>query len=488
MTFLGIDIGTSSTKGVLVDDQGTVLRQARREHAVQTPRPGWFEQDADAVWWGDVAALCRDLTSDGLPVDAVCVSGMGPALVVTDERDIPLRPAILYGIDTRSAPQAAEQNDRIGEGSLLARVGNVLSTQSIGPKLQWLADEDPDTWAGARHIYSAPAWVVRRLTGEYTLDRYSASNSDPLYDLTAHVYWEEMWEPYAQLDRPELAWPSDIIGEVSASGAEVTGIPRGTPVLAGTIDALAEAYSVGCRNVGDTMIMYGSTLFMIQITESMLPSTTLWAAEGRTPETYSLAAGMATGGLVTRWLAQTLGLSYDELADAAAAVPAGSDGLLLLPYFAGERTPIFDPAARGAWTGLTLAHTPGHLYRSALEGIAMGVRHNLQAMTDAGAQARRLVAVGGGTAQRLWAQTVSDVTGLPQDIPTITVGAAYGDARMAADALGVDTSDWNPVAERLTPTTTAQDTYQRLYELYIAGHPTLAPTMHALGEIARGGH
>lgn len=486
MTFLGIDIGTGSSKGVVTDHEGRVLRQAQREHRTDTPYPGWFEHDADATWWGDVRTLTRELL-EGLsePISAVCVSGIGPALVVTDAQDVPLRPAILYGIDTRSAPQAAEQNRRIGGPALTARVGNPLSTQSVGPKLAWIAEEEPDTWARAHRIYSAPGWVVRQLTGEYTMDRYSASASDPLYDLSARGWWEEMWEPYARLQRPRLVGPSEIVGGVSAGAAEATGLPVGTPVAAGTIDALAEAYSVGCRDVGDTMIMYGSTLFMIQVTASMVPSTLLWATEGRTTATYTLAAGMATGGLVTTWLTETLGQSYVELAEAAVQVRPGSDGLLLLPYFAGERTPVYDPEARGVWSGLTLAHTRGHLYRSALEGVALGVRHNLAAMRDSGAQARRLVAVGGGTKQRLWTQIVTDVTGLPQELPTVTVGASYGDARMAADASGVDTTTWNPVAERLAPDHRARETYNRLYEIYVTGHPAMSPTMHALGQMDR---
>lgn len=485
MTFLGIDIGTGSSKGVLTDHDGTALRQAIRDHVTANPRPGWFEHDAEEVWWGDVVAICRHLLDgwDGPPPRAMCVSGIGPAVLVTDEADTPLRPAILYGIDTRCARQAEEMNEAIGEETLIERVGNVLSTQSLGPKLRWIAEEDPEVWARARRMYSAPGWVVRRLTGEYTLDRYSASASDPLYDLAHRGWWEEMWQPYDRLERPRLAWPGEIVGQVSAEGAAATGLPAGTPVAAGTIDAMAEAYSAGCRAVGDTMIMYGSTLFMIQVTDVMVPSTLLWAAEGRTDETFSLAAGMATGGLVTTWLSETLGQGYGELASAAGSVRPGSDGLMLLPYFSGERTPIFDPHARGCWTGLTLGHTPGHLYRSALEGIAMGVRHNIDAMHESGAGARRLVAVGGGTAQRLWTQVVSDVTRLPQDLPSVTVGASYGDARLAADALGVDTSSWNAVAERLTPDDEAGEVYERLYRLYLDGYRAVAATMHGLGEI-----
>lgn len=482
--FLGIDIGTGSSKGVLVDHAGTVVREARRPHRTESPRRGWFEHDAESVWWQDFVALSRELL-DGIPtpVDGVCCSGIGPATLVTDGADQPLRPAILYGIDTRSADQAAVMDARIGHDLLLERCGNPLGTQSVGPKLQWLAEEEPQVWDRARRVYSAPSWLVRRLTGEYTLDRYSASASDPLYDMVDRGYWDAMWEPFERLERPRLVGSGDVAGQVSAAGAAASGIPQGTPVLGGTIDAMAEAYSVGCAAVGDTMVMYGSTLFLIQVVDRLVPSELLWATEGRATDTFSLAAGMATGGLVTTWLSEVLGRDFADLAQQASRIPPGSDGLLLLPYFAGERTPINDPLARGAWTGLTLEHTAGHLYRSALEGIAMGVRHNLEAMAASGAPPRRLVAVGGGTAQRVWTQIVSDVTGLPQDLPTLTVGACYGDARMAADAAGVDTTGWNPVAERLQPDPAAREVYDGEFELYAAAYPAMADTMHELGKV-----
>lgn len=483
MTYLGIDIGTGSSKGVLVDAAGTVLRRARRDHVTATPRPGWFEHDPDRVWWDDLVAICRELL-DGLagiePPRGVCVSGIGPAVLMTDEDDHPLRPAILYGIDTRCAEQAAAQNRTIGPDVLVSRVGNLLSTQSVGPKLQWIADAEPDVWERARRVYSAPGWLVRCLTGEYTVDHYSASNSDPLYDVSTGTWWDEAWEPYDRLERPRLAWPSEVVGQVTAAASAATGIPAGTPVTAGAIDALAEAYSVGCSAAGDAMVMYGSTLFMIQVTGAIVPTSHLWAANGRTAETFSLAAGMSTGGLVTSWLARNLGQDYAALVEQAAAVPPGAEGLLLLPYFAGERTPIFDPGARATWFGLTLDHGPGHLYRSGLESVAMGVRHNLEAMSDAGATARRLVAVGGGTAQRLWTQIVSDVTGLPQDLPSLTVGASYGDARIAADADGVDTTGWNPVAERLEPDPAVRATYDELFTLYRSAYPAVADLTHRL--------
>ena len=286
-------------------------------------------------------------------------------------------------------------------------------------------------------------------------------------------------------DRAGLAWPGEVVGEVTAEAAAETGLRPGTPVVAGTIDALAEAYSAGCRDVGDTMLMYGSTMFIIQTVAAPTVHPGLWSAVGRTADTFVTAAGMSTSGLITNWLAEVTGQGFGDLLDAARDVPAGSDGLLMLPYFAGERTPVFDPLARGAWVGLSLRHGRGHLYRSALEAVALGVRHNLSAMAEAGATPARLVAVGGGTRDDLWAQIVSDVTGLPQDVPSVTVGASYGDARIAADALGVDTRGWNPVARRATPDPATTEVYDLLYREYLRVYPALADTMHVLAGLNR---
>ena len=481
-----MDIGTGSSKGVLVDECGKVLASAARPHVTSTPRPGWFEHDARDVWWGAFVALVAELLSAAPgPVDAVACSGIGPAVLLTDEEDRPLRPAILYGIDSRSEPQVAAQNAELGADRLLAAVGNLLTTQAIGPKLAWVAENDPEVWARARRFYSCPGWVARCLTGAYTLDHYTASGSDPLYELERRAWWERGWRGLERLERPGLAWPGEIVGWVTHEAAVRTGLPAGTPVMAGSVDALAEAYSVGCGDVGDTMVMYGSTLFMIQTVAEPTVHPGLWAAVGRTPETFSSAAGMSTSGLLTRWLVDLVGAGFEDLSAEAAALPAGSDGLLLLPYLAGERTPVFDPRARGAWVGLSLRHGRGHLYRSALEGVALGIRHNLETMQQAGASPRRLVAVGGGTQGALWTQIVSDVTGLDQDVPSLAVGASYGDARLAADAVGVDTGDWNPVARTVRPDASTRAVYDLLYGDYLAAYPALAGTMHRLAALNR---
>jgi xylulokinase len=483
LSLLGVDIGTGSSKAVVTDADGTILAHATRGHRTSSPRLGWFEHDADDIWWADFCALLTELRQlvDLKHVQVVAVSGIGPVTLLADANGRPVRPAILYGIDTRAQQEIRELTQILGRAALLKHSCNLLTTQAVAPKLLWVARHEHETWARARRWYSASGYVVGRLTGEYVVDHYTASTSDPLYDLTATDWWAPAWDAVApSIERPRLAWPGEVVGTVLPAIAHELDLAAGTPVLAGTIDALAESYSVGCREVGDLMVMYGSTLFLIQTVAKPAAHPGLWAAAGRTNETYSIAAGMATSGLITTWLADLLGADLGLLFEEAATVPAGSDALVLLPYFSGERTPLFDPEARGCWIGLTLGHGRGHLTRSTLEGVAYGVRHNIETMVEAGSAPRRLVAVGGGTRGNLWTQIVSDVTGLPQDLPSITIGAAYGDARMSADALGVNTNSWNLSAERIEPQPETAETYDALYGVYRRAYLALREDMHLL--------
>jgi len=209
------------------------------------------------------------------------------------------------------------------------------------------------------------------------------------------------------------------------------------------------------------------------------PNPGLWTTSGAFPGTRTLAAGMATSGAITDWLRGLVGADFTTLTAEAAEVPAGSRGLLVLPYFAGERTPIFDPDARGVIAGLTLNHGRAELYRATLEGIAYGVRHNLEVMRDAGGQARRLVAVGGGTQGGLWTQIVSDVAGVTQQIPEETIGACLGDALLAATAIGldVDYEAWNPLAATVSPSGAR---YTEFYRHYRELYPATADIAHFL--------
>jgi xylulokinase len=472
---VGLDIGTSSTKAVAVDVAGTVVASVTGRHGVSQPRPGWFEQDAERVWWAQSHQLLRELTAgpqvSGSAIAAVGVSGIGPCLAVCDEAGTPLRPAILYGIDMRAAAEVAELTGRLGAERILERGGSALSSQAVGPKLLWLQRHEPDIWARAARWFTASSYLVFRLTGEYLLDHHTASQFDPMYDIRAQG-WAEDWaaELSPGVPLPRLAWPGEIVGTVSRAAAARTGLPAGAPVLAGTVDAWAEAHSVGVRADGDLMVMYGSTLFLIGIDSAGRPHPGLWRTAGLSPRASTLSAGMATSGLLADWVAGIARQPTGELIAAAETVPAGADGLTMLPYFAGERSPLFDPGARGVALGLTLSHTPAHLMRAALEAVAMGVRHNLEVFDSVrpAGSSWRAVAVGGGTAGALWPQIVSDVTGCDQAIPAQTIGACYGDALLAASAAGLvpPDTDWTTIGETVTPRPELSALYDARYRVY----------------------
>lgn len=489
---VGVDIGTSSSKGVLVSATGDVLATATREHSVDRPSPGFVEMDA-RIWWDEFVAIARELLASPAAADvevtAVGVSGMGPCVLVADASGEPLRPAILYGVDTRAVEQIERLTEELGGADAIRqRCGSALSTQTVGPKLAWLAENEPGIALGRRRLFMPSSWLGFRLTGAYYLDHHSASQCTPLHDAAAQDWlpeWAQHVAPWVEL--PPLLWPGDIAGRVTADAARETGLPEGIPVIAGTIDAWSEALSVGAQNDGDLMLMYGTTMFLVNTVPEPVTSPALWGTVGALPGTHNLAGGMATSGAITAWLRELFGSpGYPELIALAEKSPVGAGGLLMLPYFAGERTPIADPDARGVIAGLTVSHTRGDLYRAALEATAFGVRHNIEVMEAAGGRIDRIVAVGGGAQGTLWTQIVSDVTGRPQAIPSLVVGASLGAAFLAASAVGdADIDRWNPVVETREPRPEATERYGELYGLYRGLYVRTAETVHALAASQR---
>ncbi|TYC05101.1 FGGY-family carbohydrate kinase [Micromonospora sp. WP24] len=482
-TVLGVDIGTSSSKGVLVDAEGRVVRSASRSHEVSRPRPGWVEMDAD-IWWQEFVSLSRELLAPGdAEVVAVGVSGMGPCVLLTDDANVPLRPAILYGVDTRSTEQIARLNDRFGPAEILRRCGSALSSQAAGAKVAWVAENEPELFGRARRLFMPSSWLVVQLTDRYVLDQHSASQCTPLYD-TEDQDWYAPWAAQVAPDLalPPLSWPGEVAGIVTERAATEAGLPPGIPVITGTIDAWAEAISVGAQGVGDLMLMYGTTMFLVHTVAAPLTNPSLWGTVGALPGTRNLAGGLATSGAITSWLRELFGSpDYPELLRLAESSGPGAGGLLMLPYFAGERTPILDPEARGILAGLTVSHTRGDLYRAALEATGLGVRHNIETIEASGGDIRRVVAVGGGTQGGLWTQIVSDVTGRDQVIPSQTIGASYGAALLAAQTKwDVSIETWNPAKEIRTPRRELAADYDELYGLYRELYTSSKRVAHAL--------
>lgn len=486
---LGVDVGTGSTKGVLTTPDGTVVAVASRHHHMTTPRTGHCEMEADLVWWDEVASICRELVLHvhADRIAAICVSGIGPCLVPTDEHQRPLRPAILYGIDTRATAEIATLTDRYGEARIVRRTGQSLTTQSLGPKLLWLREHEPEVWAATRQWFGCSSYVLTKLCGEYVLDHQSASQCDPLYDIETAA-WAQDWveDIVGDLAMPSLVWPGTVVGGLTAEAAAVTGLAVGTSVAAGTVDAWAEAFSCGVRRRDEVMLMYGSTMFVIQILDEVRRHPLLWNTMGVERDQRTLAAGMSTSGSLTEWLRDlTGGAPYQQLVAEATAVPHGSDGLLLLPHFAGERAPLFDPQARGVIAGLSLRHTRGHLFRAAYEGIAFGVRHILDLLEEAGGPATSITAVGGGIQGGLWTQVVSDVTGRTQAIPAQTIGASYGSALLGAIGTGLvpPDTDWTSTAAEVVPDPAIKGVYDDLYGRYRALYSATLEQVHGLADL-----
>lgn len=484
---LGVDIGTSSSKGVLVAEDGTILTTATRPHDVDRPHSGWVEMDG-SIWWDEFVEIARELLAaqQDAEITAVGVSGMGPCVLLADGDDEPVRPAILYGVDTRSTEQITRLTHELGEDEITRIGGSALTSQAAGAKIAWVADNEPEAWARAARLFMPASWLARKLTGAYVLDHQSASQTSPLYDIENERWHAPWWQQVVGgIEQPPLTWAGDIAGNVTAAASDLTGIPAGTPVITGTIDAWSEAVSVGAHGIGDLMLMYGTTMFLIATGEDTLRTPSMWTTAGAFTGTRNLAGGLSTSGALTGWLKGLTDADYPQLLAEAAESGPGARGLLMLPYFAGERTPIQDPDARGVIAGLTLRHGRGDLYRAALEATALGVRHNVETMRAAGADIRRIVAVGGGTQGRLWLQIVSDATGLVQEVPATTIGASYGAAFLAASAVVDDASKplieaWNPVADTITPDPAASAVYDSLYDRYLRLYAGTKDVVHEL--------
>lgn len=486
--FLGIDIGTFETKGVLVGPDGSVHASARRRHGIATPRPGWVEQDPEAVWWAELASVARELVGHlgGAELGGVGVSAIGPCVVATDASLRPLRPALLYGIDTRATDQMAAITARLGSAEILRRAGGPLTTQSAGPKIAWIRDNEPERWAESRWFMTSQSWLVARLTGEVVMDHATAGYFHPLYDLERKEWDVRGCEDFVHSRQlPRLAWSSEIAGYVHADAAEATGIPLGTPVIVGTTDAPAEAVGCGVVADGDLMAMYGSSGYFIRVGSTQTTHPDLWAAPFVFEGTSVLAAGTSTAGTATRWIAEVLGIAGDHedqmfarLIELAATSESGARGVLALPHFAGERTPFQDAESRGAVVGLGLEHTQGDVARAVLEGIGHSIAEAILTFHRAGATIRRVTAVGGATRNEFIVGTVSTITGLEQDI-TDSRGAAFGDAFLAALGVGAvaspaDVSGWVRHRATARPQPDAEDRLKADHEDYVALYRALA--------------
>ena len=479
--YLGIDIGTFESKGVIVDGNGRIVATASKPHKMLVPQPGWAEHRPKQDWWGDFTFICKKMLTDSKvapnSIRAVAASAIGPCMLPVDADGEALSNAALYGVDARASREIEELNAAIGAERILQRCGNALTSQAVGPKILWLKKNRPEIFARAAKIVTSTTYLVQKLTGECVIDHYSAANFSPLYVVDEQDWSSELAPDIIGLDRlPRLLWTTDIAGHVTARAARATGLAAGTPVIAGTIDAASEALSVGVVGKGDMMVMYGSTIFTIMLSKGRIEDPRLWYAPWLFEGEHASMAGLSTSGTLTHWFRDNAARELDpaqafaKLAREAEASPPGAKGLVVLPYFSGERTPIHDPEAKGVVFGLNLTHQRGDIYRALLEGIACGTNHIIETYRDIGQMPKKLLAVGGGIRNKVWSQATSDISGMTQTVCGKTIGACYGDAFLAALAVGdvrkKDILTWNPVDRRIVPERKNRAVYERQYGVF----------------------
>ena len=477
--YLGIDIGTYESKGVLVNIRGEVISQSAKKHEMIVPQSGWAEHRPIEDWWGDFTFISNDLIKksgcDPKLIQAVSTSTIGPCMLPVDREGEPLMNAVLYGVDTRAYKEIEYLNKTIGKEKIFKFNGNALTTQQVGPKILWLKNNRPEIFSKTYKIVNGAAFINLKLTGNYAIDHFTGAFTSPLYDIQKQEWSNELLNDLIDLEQlPKLVWTDEIIGEVNKKASKETGLAEGTPVVAGTCDAAAEALSVGVLSPGDMMMMYGSTMFFISITDTILSDDRLWYAPWLFQGEHSLMAGLATSGTLTHWFKNNFAKDlqgddiFIKLAKEAEQSPPGSKGIIFLPYFSGERTPIHDTHAKGTFFGLDLTHNRSDMYRSIFEGIAYGTNHVFDTFKELNYIPKNLYSVRGGTKNKIWSQTTSDIIGLNQILRKTTLGASYGDAFLAAYACGDlkkdDLNNWNGVDYEIEAKNDNNNIYSKGYK------------------------
>ena len=488
---IGIDASTTATKAVLIDESGSVLGIGVAEYGFSVPRPLWSEQDPNLWWDGTISAIRSVLASTGIggdAVDAIGLTGQMHGAVLLDEAGDVLRPAILWN-DQRTGAECDSIRAAVGAARLISITGNDALPGFTAPKLVWVRDHEPDVWGRIRHVLLPKDYVRLRLTGDYALDKADGAGTI-LFDLAARDWSGEMLDAL-RIDpswMPRTWEGPEVTGCVTPAAAAATGLRPGTPVVAGGGDQAANAVGVGGVDPGVVCLSLGTSGVIFAATDQPL-----FEARGlvhsfchAVPGRWHMMSVMLSAAGSLRWFRDALapGMPFGDLVEEARDVPAGSDGLLFLPYLTGERTPHPDPLARAAFVGLTLGHDRRHMTRAVLEGVAFGLRDGLDLMTGAGVpRPSQIRASGGGTASNLWRQILADV--LESEIVTVstTEGAAYGAAILAATGAG-----WYPAVRAATdalvkpgPAVEPGDDverYRAAHERYRELYPALAPTYH----------
>jgi xylulokinase len=472
---VGLDVGTTGVKALALSPEGEVLARAEEEYDLSTPRPGWAEQDPED-WWRAaeraLAALGAERTT------SIGLSGQMHGLVVLDEQARVLRPAILWN-DQRTELECIEIEERIGLARLVELTGNRALTGFTAPKLLWLRRHEPDVFGRIAHVLLPKDYVRLRLTAERASDVSDASGT-LLFDVANRRWSDDLLEEL-DLDR---AWLPRALESPDVSGQTAAGVP----VAAGAGDQAAAALGVGVDRPGPLSIVLGTSgvVFAALPGYAADPEARVHAFCHAVPGAWEAMGVMLSAGGSLRWLRDLLGADgYGELTAAAELWSPGAEGLMFLPYLAGERTPHADPHARGALTGLALRHDRGAVTRAVLEGVAYGLRDSLELLKELGVEPSAGRVSGGGARSDLWLRILASVLDLPLERTAADEGSAYGAALLGGVAAGVFRDVHEAVAacvrvrETVEPEARWRPAYEHGYERFRLLYPVLRPLEEA---------
>ncbi len=505
---VGVDIGTQSTKALLCDRHGRIVAQHAKAYHPDTPQPLWAEQDA-AVWLDAVIeAIARTVekartAEKGFAagdVRSVCISGLyGGSGIPVDAAMRPLHPCVIW-MDRRAEAQVRWVKANVDRERLLAITGNHVDSYYGYTKIMWIRDNRPEIFAKTRYFLPPNAWVIHALTGELAIDHSSAGNIGGIYDLARRDWSNEMMTtlgiPRAMMpDR--LVGSTDIVGRLLPVMAARLSLEAGTPVVAGGVDAAVATFAAGATRKGQHVAMIGTSMCWGFIT----PQVDTRNGHIAMPHVFHgerdvyVFGGANTAGESLTWFVEKFGATragreaFQELDAAAGGIAPGSEGLVFLPYLMGERSPIWDGEASGAFVGLTLAHARAHAYRAVLEGVTYALRHNIEG-ADTRSLDRELIVVGGAAKSDLWLQIIADVTARPVLTIAEDVEAAMGAALLAAIGVGlVDDGQaakgWVTLRPHCRPREAAGRIYDGMFDVYKGLYPALKDGMHKLHAVAR---
>ena len=505
---LGIDLGTTGVKSLLLDSDGGIAGTATSELTLSIPHPGWSEQDPQE-WWGATCTTIRTvLSKTGIHPNAIAgvgISGQMHGATLLDANGAVLRPCILWN-DQRSAAQCDEITDLAGgRDQLLRMVANPALAGFTAPKLLWVRENEPDIWERVATVLLPKDYLVYLLTAELGTEVSDAAGT-LLLDVRRRVWSDEM---LARLDLPRSLMPicresSDVAGQVTLEAAAACGLAAGTPVVAGGADNACAALGTGVIAPGRLMSSIGTSGTMVAPTSvpEVDPLGRAHTFCHAVPGTWYVMGVMLSAGGALRWFrdvwcqAERAQASregrdtYDLMMELAASVQPGAEGLLFLPYLSGERTPHGDPNARGVFCGLTLRHEKGHLIRAVVEGVTYGLRDSLEIIRTLGLPAGEIYATGGGARSALWRQIQADVFEVPIYPQQAGEGPALGAALLAGSGVRMFSLQEGAeksvvIGERVAPLSSNSVTYRRMYAQYTKLYPALRDIFPLLNEPAR---